>query len=262
MGMWVRAAETSGWTDEMACEIVAQATKGWQEFDANAAAASELPSIHLLTTIGLLESRFEVSAVGKVSGVTAKLLLIATGSDYPSGMSLRIDQELAARGVVDEWKIDRRLSGWRLTVTGEIVKASFESNPTGRLDELLRRDGEVLDEKMWSSVQVVSVEGLEPAAETPVPERLTPHWDSATGELTFDGEVIRNVAVRAYCIRLVLDAFQEKGWPRNITDPATHKVDCRDIPTTCRSLREGLRRIDVRPDGTGKGYRWIDLGDQ
>lgn len=256
--MYSRFQERSDWIEEMACRRILRAPKGWQTYDADAAACSDGPSIELLTQIGLLYSRFAVSAFGKNSGVTANLEMSATGPAYAGEMSRRIDSELATRWGVDEWEKQVRLSGWKLELTGEIVQDSFKRHPHSRRNELVRRDYEVLDAELWSCVSLISITGVGPVAKNPV-SVPKPVWDRGSGTLSFDGEVIRTVKPGAINVRRVLDAFQEQDWPPRTDDPFPGQYSSERVKETCDSLRTKLKRIDFRLDGLGLGYRWSVL---
>lgn len=88
-----------------------------------------------------------------------------------------------------------------------------------------------------------------------------PNWNRERGELTFDGEVVRQIARvnQARNIVLILDAFQEEGWPRRIDDPLPGTGGAERLGNTLRRLRERLSAITFERDGTGEGITWRHL---
>lgn len=92
-----------------------------------------------------------------------------------------------------------------------------------------------------------------------VPDR--PNWNRERGELTFTGEVARQIARvnQARNIVLILDAFQEEGWPMRIDDPLPGNGGAERLGDTLRRLREGLSAITFERDGTGQGITWRRL---
>ena len=49
---------------------------------------------------------------------------------------------------------------------------------------------------------------------------IRPVWDSQARKLTVDGKEVRTLAAQARNIAVILDAFQERGWPQEIDAPA------------------------------------------
>lgn len=88
-----------------------------------------------------------------------------------------------------------------------------------------------------------------------------PNWNRERGELTCNGEVVRQIARvnQARNIVLILDAFQEEGWPRRIDDPLPGTGGAERLGDTLRRLREGLSAITFERDGTGQGITWRRL---
>ena len=84
----------------------------------------------------------------------------------------------------------------------------------------------------------------------------TPEWDSERGELRYGGAVIRKVDRRAANIRLVLDSFQELGWPTRVDDPSTGGKDQARVNGTVKRMNESLTAIRFHADGSGAGYSW------
>jgi hypothetical protein len=86
-----------------------------------------------------------------------------------------------------------------------------------------------------------------------------PHWDAASGELRYDGAVVREVGGRAKNIRLLLESFQEQGWPPRIDSPFPARSSFRKLRYTVDSLKDNLKAITFRCDGTSKGVMWSEL---
>jgi len=91
-----------------------------------------------------------------------------------------------------------------------------------------------------------------------VPDRTVPHWDCKSHVLTLRGEKIRTVKrpKAATNIILVLETFEEEGWPPRIDDPLPGGRDQQRLHATIRSLKTGLRCITFYADGTGEGFAW------
>lgn len=94
------------------------------------------------------------------------------------------------------------------------------------------------------------------AAPPPSPPPLKPSWNRINGELSFDGGVIRTIRRigNATNVVLVLDTFQEFGWPDRIDSPLS--PDSQKHHATICSLNTGLSRIRFKSDGEGKGFVW------
>lgn len=86
----------------------------------------------------------------------------------------------------------------------------------------------------------------------------TPRWIARTGELWFDGEIVRQVrnAARATLVVRILEAFEESGWPRTIDDPVTSGGDSSQRRRAIESLNKGLARIRFACTGDGMSFGW------
>ena len=86
-----------------------------------------------------------------------------------------------------------------------------------------------------------------------------PSWSRVNGKLSFDGEVIRTIRRigNATNVVLVLDTFQELGWPDRVDSPLSGGGQ--QHHATIDSLNKGLSRIRFRSDGEGKGFIWKNL---
>ena len=88
-----------------------------------------------------------------------------------------------------------------------------------------------------------------------------PMWAKERNTLLLDGEVIKVVNRPNQAINqiMILDAFQEEGWPTRIFDPLAPRpndVDSRQLGEAVRSLNKSLQRITFRRDSTGEGICW------
>lgn len=85
-----------------------------------------------------------------------------------------------------------------------------------------------------------------------------PLWDKSSFKLTLAGDVIRQIKKpkAAKNIILILDAFQEDGWPDHIDDPLPGGADPARLADAVKSLNDGLQRIKFGKDGSGQGVVW------
>ena len=87
--------------------------------------------------------------------------------------------------------------------------------------------------------------------------RARPKWDSATGELWFEGDLVRKVRIiRTSHICRVLDAFQELKWPRRIDDPLPGGAHPERVRLAVQSLNQGLKKICFHSQDGGRAIRW------
>jgi hypothetical protein len=88
-------------------------------------------------------------------------------------------------------------------------------------------------------------------------EPTRPRWDQATGELRFDGEVVRSVGPKASNLRRVFECFEIDGWPARLDSPfPDDEAGKQKLRETVRSLNQRLRRIKFASDGNGQGITW------
>ena len=80
-------------------------------------------------------------------------------------------------------------------------------------------------------------------------------WDRATGKLTMDGKLIRNVRVMRYNhLPEILDAFEVRGWPQSIPNPLA--ADQQTVHETVRTLNRGLQCLHFHAQDGGKFIYW------
>ena len=89
-------------------------------------------------------------------------------------------------------------------------------------------------------------------------EAMRPRWIARSGELWFDGEVVRTIrsAARAKNVVRVLSTFEESNWPPRIDDPVTSGGDSGQRRRTIESLNKGLTRIRFACTGDGQSFSW------
>jgi hypothetical protein len=83
--------------------------------------------------------------------------------------------------------------------------------------------------------------------------RETPVWNSELCELSFRGEVIRSIRPIALKPIMILNAFEEEGWPQKVLSPLSPRDNLREA---IRTLNTGLDAIEFRADGTTEGIVW------
>lgn len=90
---------------------------------------------------------------------------------------------------------------------------------------------------------------------------LTPHWHSTRRELTLGERLVKRFKVPAPVQELLLAAFEEEGWPDQITDPLPrcgNQEPKRRLHEAIKGLNRRQRDSSIRfyGDGTGQGIRW------
>lgn len=92
-----------------------------------------------------------------------------------------------------------------------------------------------------------------------------PFYDTCGRCLYWEGTRLKQLAANASTQRLVLEAFEEDGWPGRIDDPLPPKrslLPAARLRETVRNLNRGLRPGTIRfhSDGTGTGICWQPTG--
>jgi hypothetical protein len=86
---------------------------------------------------------------------------------------------------------------------------------------------------------------------------VLPVWKKAAGELLYLGNVIREVKPTATNLRLILNSFQETGWPAWIYDPFPPDHEASDRRRRAvATLNQGLTGIRFLCEGNGKKISW------
>ena len=88
-----------------------------------------------------------------------------------------------------------------------------------------------------------------------------PRWNADTGELWFDGELIRSIKhpAQAKNIVRILAAFEESGWPPRVDDPITSGGESDTRRRAIESLNKGLTRIRFSCAGDGESFGWEEI---
>src|ERR1043165_5561654 len=88
-----------------------------------------------------------------------------------------------------------------------------------------------------------------------------PCWNAKLRELRVGGLLVKQFRVPAANQELILDAFQEEGWPSHLDDPLPPQTGMdpkRRLHETIDRLNRSQkhRLIRFHGDGTGRGVRW------
>jgi hypothetical protein len=87
------------------------------------------------------------------------------------------------------------------------------------------------------------------------------HWDPAARKLRMNGQLVKRFKWPAANQEIVLNAFQEEGWPERIDDPLPPHADQdskRRLSDTikCLNRKQANPLIHFHGDGTGEGVIW------
>jgi hypothetical protein len=83
-----------------------------------------------------------------------------------------------------------------------------------------------------------------------------PVWSRATAQLTYQGKVIRILNAKGKDIRLILDAFEEQGWPSRVDNPLPGGKDSRKLRRAIENLNKFLTTLRFSADGAAAGILW------
>ena len=90
-----------------------------------------------------------------------------------------------------------------------------------------------------------------------------PSWTKATGkaigQLRYGGRLIRTLRLmtKPTNIQQIVEAFEERGWPRRIDDPLPGIANDPDrLRQALQSLNEGLERIRFHAQAGGRAIGW------
>ena len=91
----------------------------------------------------------------------------------------------------------------------------------------------------------------------------SPYWSSKMRELRANGLLIKKFRSLAPNQQIILETFEEEGWPLHILDPLTPTSDLkqtakRRLNDTVKALNKNhkARILRFSTDGTGEGVRW------
>ncbi len=85
-----------------------------------------------------------------------------------------------------------------------------------------------------------------------------PVWDAARRELRFAGQIVKRYRVPARNQALILEAFQEDGWPQHIDDPLPPEGEQdpkHRLQATVKSLNRNQLAPLIRFHGNGNGLQ-------
>jgi hypothetical protein len=111
--------------------------------------------------------------------------------------------------------------------------------------------------RWWPIKELLIADAIEAGAGIDDPISRKPRWDGESGKLLSGNIVVREVPRRATSVRPVLDAFQSAGWPARIVDPLKKKwKDAERVHRICKTLNNGLSRIEFGAGGDGESFIW------
>jgi hypothetical protein len=88
-----------------------------------------------------------------------------------------------------------------------------------------------------------------------------PSWHKVLGTLRYRGEIVREVKAEATNVRLILDAFEEAGWPDEIFDPLPPTEAKAPRRRAVETLNKDLRLIRFYSTGNGKRIAWVPVDE-
>lgn len=143
-----------------------------------------------------------------------------------------------------------------------------EFRPTGDLT-FTRRTCLVLTDSGASALRSIIGGRPEPASNgsppeispTSEPDRKCPDWDAERRELRMNGRLVKRFKWQAANQEMILNTFQEEGWPARIDDPLPPQRDVdpkRRLSDTikCLNRRQFDPLVVFRGDGAGVGIVW------
>jgi hypothetical protein len=88
-----------------------------------------------------------------------------------------------------------------------------------------------------------------------------PRWDGARRELSLNGTVVKRFRVPAQNQEVILNAFEEEGWPDHIDDPLPGSDDIDPLTRLHDAInrlngRQTHRLLHFSGNGTGTGVSW------
>lgn len=88
--------------------------------------------------------------------------------------------------------------------------------------------------------------------------KSVPHWDAQLRELRLGNKLVKRFRVPAANQELILNVFEEEGWPECIDDPLPPKGDdpTRRLQATIKSLNRHQSEPLIRFHGNGEGAVW------
>ncbi len=118
------------------------------------------------------------------------------------------------------------------------------------INELAR----TLDTRIQEGLQRIA---SEPAQSGPDPQLGKPSWREDLLELYVRDRCVRRVAKQAHCLIVILNKFENEGWPLiPIANPLPTCPDADHLSDTLKTLNAGLSLIHFRGNGNGRGITW------
>jgi len=165
-------------------------------------------------------------------------------------------QQLVLRGATDE--IIQRL------MSAELIQHSIETSEDPTSARTFVRS---LDLSASRSCFVITPAGVPEMINAGIisrdngPVSLRPVWCNQSKELRIAGQLVKQFRWQASNQQLILDRFQQLGWPTRIDDPIP--MDGRVCPRKrlhdaikCLNRRHPRRLVRFHGDGTSKGVEW------
>lgn len=194
--------------------------------------------------------------------VVVALRLLVDGFGYASDLGVHaqefaVDVATLRRNAVAEidirWMISRALVV-AVTENGALDE-SMQQGFSETTQLVITPQGLEIAKQLLSSLRA-SANATEPST-----QRLRPTWDSSRRELRVGASIVKRFRVPAMNQALVLQCFEEEGWPTQLVDPlppAKAIEPKRRLHDTILALNRGQTglRVRFRGDGTGMGVLW------
>src|SRR5262249_51460437 len=116
-----------------------------------------------------------------------------------------------------------------------------------------------------SRVRLTKIGKPEAAGQEETPKPLRPRWDAERGVLWYGEQRAKTFKQPADNQRVLLDTFEEEGWPPHIDDPLTgdNKIDRRQrLADACHRLNHNEAGLRFALDGKGEGVLWTPPGER
>lgn len=93
---------------------------------------------------------------------------------------------------------------------------------------------------------------------TRIRNATVPSWNAESGELVWGNRTVRRVRIFRVPsnVQLILDAFQQAGWPTRIDNPLPHGPDAQKLHQALFSLNKGLKRLAFCSQEGGTAISW------
>jgi hypothetical protein len=117
----------------------------------------------------------------------------------------------------------------------------------------------------WQQTEGDCALPIDEGAETTAPHHAVPRWDAERRALFFGGHLIKRFKLPAANQEIILQTFEEDGWPFRIDDPLPKNIAIdpkRRLHNAINSLNRNQRThlLHFLGDGTGEGLCWEPCG--